>query len=1283
MAQSTKGASGQIPATVSTSNGVAHAAPPVNRKKQKRREKQAAKQAAEQSQPHALDAAARNGHVPQGHSTLNHSQTHHQASQPELDFGDGDLDSDELEFETEQYYMDGEGHANPSLHGSGLIDADGQPLDSSDQKASIGKKSKKKKRNKAGHPAAAWEESAGGSSSIPHLHAPPPPTHPPTLSNDALRTIKNSSKNSSIWNTSMAEERERIKEFWLSLNEKDRKSLVKIEKQTVLAKMKEQQKHSCSCTVCGRKRTAIEEELEVLYDAYYDELESYANRQQSLGPGMPILPPPSRYGHPMGHMSTADRTYHSPLSRKRLQELGEDDVESGDEEYEDDEIYSGDESEEYSDEDAEEIPRGAAADFFNFGQSLQVKGGILTVADDLLQNDGKKFIEMMEQLAERRMQREEEAQFAASGLGSSSQHPYSNHPPDEEDFEDEDEDEYDSQEDYDEEEDEMESMTEEQRMEEGRRMFQIFAARMFEQRVLTAYKEKVAKEKAEMLLQEQEEEERRAEERKAKKARDAQKKKAKKDLQKQAKAEERAKKEAEKAQEEAAVKAAEEKKQEEQRRKKEELRKKKESERKAQEEEKQRKEAERSKRQQEERERQQENERKAREQKAQDKKAKEEKQRRQREEQEMKEREARERKVREEKERKEREAKAKAEREASAAAAAAATKPTHPQPPTLQKRPSQPSAIGAAPGLRSSPQIAPALPKAPTPAGRQRQTSQPVSHDSSPGNSQAGSATIGGPPGLSSPMHAPPQATAATNQPTVMPKTILTKQNSLAGAGSHGSRAQPLSPIQPPGQDQGHGSPYGQPFPMSPFGTSQPPGLPAINQRAPMAYPQQGLHQPFPQHAASFQPMPPSGSMRGHPPGMGAPGMPPYGRGHPLETPPGLGQPIGAFPNQFPPPTSTTTAPIGPPGHSRTSSASIDKSPLDGMNAFGSGHATARPNPIGRPSSTKPHPEFERHHFHHFDESLDEMAQKMGSASLGGDEDEPLSISNPDARGTSMAPGGPPNHASGFGMAPFATAPGAHSTFASLHNLPNMGNHNWQHPPGFPPSNATTPSWGASPNPNNLWSTTGAAQGPSAPVNPAPPTPFGSLGGGGGGGGGPASTAFPPQNPRDRLRQLRISICRICRQLDHTLPPSSLSSSSAAGDGFHDIADILAGLNAGLPPPAHVAHDEVVDILDTLGDAQNGGGSFHTRQEGDRLLVRYENDQLGGLPLLGGAGGAGGIAGVGLAGVGAGPPGGGGAAAAPPGGPLAGLGPIASPVQQAPGLAGGGRPFAPIGSHGF
>lgn len=58
---------------------------------------------------------------------------------------------------------------------------------------------------------------------------------------------------------------------------------------------------------------------------------------------------------------------------------------------------------------------------------------------------------MMEQLAERRMQREEEAQFAVAGMGH-------NHGPslNDEDYDDEDDEEYDSQEDDEfDEEDEM------------------------------------------------------------------------------------------------------------------------------------------------------------------------------------------------------------------------------------------------------------------------------------------------------------------------------------------------------------------------------------------------------------------------------------------------------------------------------------------------------------------------------------------------------------------------------------------------------------------------------------------------------------------------------------------------------------------------------------------------------------------------------------------------------------------------------------------------------------
>lgn len=85
--------------------------------------------------------------------------------------------------------------------------------------------------------------------------------------------------------------------------------------------------------------------------------------------------------------------------------------------------------------------------------------GILTVADDLLKNDGKHFIDMMEQLAERRMQREEDTCYPAPPLAHHNPPQGHNHPPieDEEDYDDDEEDDedYDSQEEDDFEGDEM------------------------------------------------------------------------------------------------------------------------------------------------------------------------------------------------------------------------------------------------------------------------------------------------------------------------------------------------------------------------------------------------------------------------------------------------------------------------------------------------------------------------------------------------------------------------------------------------------------------------------------------------------------------------------------------------------------------------------------------------------------------------------------------------------------------------------------------------------------
>lgn len=95
--------------------------------------------------------------------------------------------------------------------------------------------------------------------SHPHHHNPSPPVsnasapqkHRPPGGSSGGASAKSNNK---IWSTNTSEERERIKEFWLGLSEKDRRQLVEIEKETVLKRMKEQQKHSCTCAVCGRKR---------------------------------------------------------------------------------------------------------------------------------------------------------------------------------------------------------------------------------------------------------------------------------------------------------------------------------------------------------------------------------------------------------------------------------------------------------------------------------------------------------------------------------------------------------------------------------------------------------------------------------------------------------------------------------------------------------------------------------------------------------------------------------------------------------------------------------------------------------------------------------------------------------------------------------------------------------------------------------------------------------------------------------------------------------------------
>ncbi len=335
--------------------------PTVNRKKQKRREKEAAKRAAEQGAGN--EGLAPNGYAP----TIRGSATGYFREETE-DFHHGYVDE---AVDGDDAFYSG---AEEAGYGPDELLRDG--LEQMEQVANGMTSKKKKKSKKVGQMPGLSQNYAVNTSSM--LRNTTPLTRPhlaptPSLSAAALRSAHQNFTHDQIWNTSTQAERENIKQFWLELGEEERRSLVKVEKEAVLRKMKEQQKHSCSCTVCGRKRTAIEEELEVLYDAYYEELEQFANHNNDLSNGAAIMSDPRAYGHlrtprhPMAGQFPIERTGHDPI---------EDDEDLEEDEYDDDE-------EPYSDEDIEEIPRGPP-DFFTFGNSLTVKGKLLKAKREFL-----------------------------------------------------------------------------------------------------------------------------------------------------------------------------------------------------------------------------------------------------------------------------------------------------------------------------------------------------------------------------------------------------------------------------------------------------------------------------------------------------------------------------------------------------------------------------------------------------------------------------------------------------------------------------------------------------------------------------------------------------------------------------------------------------------------------------------------------------------------------------------------------------------------------------------
>lgn len=683
-------------------------------------------------------------------------------------------------------------------------------------------------------------------------------------------------------------------------------------------------------------------------------------------------------------------------------------------------------------------------------------------------------------------------------------------------------------------------MTEEQRMEEGRRMFQIFAARMFEQRVLTAYREKVARERQDKLLEELEQEDTKKQQQAAKRAKEAQKKKDRAAQKKQAQLEERARREAQKAEEEATRHAEEQKKIEEARRKADEKRKKKDAQRKAEEEGRLRREAERQRRALEQKEKQAEQERKARELKERERKLKEEQRRKEQEARELKERETRERREKHEKDKREKEqraAQAKAEREAkeklkqeekATQKASAVVAPIPTQPAKKQHPISIPALPQHVPANHPSPQISvatPVLPKAPTPM-KPRSVSQEVTRSVSQASHSASGASQAASPHPLTPIHSSPGPIGPPSKA------------SSAGPIGAGPSMQPVSPLHaamksPPGL---HQNPFNN-LGMPPLGMQYPPGLP------PMAHGGFGrMHDPmFPPGPSNYRP----GSIPAPPPGLGGPiGGRPFPP--PSQLPPGFPfgpDPIPSMHQGFPHPESVS--PPQPSSHSRQASSSFEPGSFDMKSSSGSQPIPiSKPGPIGRPASVV-------HGQRKSDLSadIDEVSDHLGSSALIDGTDFPLEEHSLHNTPRHFAPGPGTGQQQMFPGPPLID-PLFGSPVSAGWGQPQAA---FSPPPGF----------------GNAW---------------VPRPLFG----------------IPPSGVRQpRSIGVRQMLVRACKDLaNHAADP----------DGYISLSAIKGHVDSITPPDWNqVFESDLLDMCETEGNTQNGGGSFETKSDDlGKVSIRFD-----------------------------------------------------------------------------
>ena len=93
----------------------------------------------------------------------------------------------------------------------------------------------------------------------------------------------------------------------------------------------------------------------------------------------------------------------------------------------------------------------------------------------------------------------------------------------------------------------------------------------------------------------------------------------------------------------------------------------------------------------------------------------------------------------------------------------------------------------------------------------------------------------------------------------------------------------------------------------------------------------------------------------------------------------------------------------------------------------------------------------------------------------------------------------------------------------------------------------------------------------------------------------------PPRPSGSRAVTIRLLVCQACNKLTAHPPQTSRG-------GYHNVQDVLRTVD--VMKPSHegpISMEEMLDICDTEGNTQNGGGSFKIDAHGPvGMYVKFE-----------------------------------------------------------------------------